>query len=254
MRAFPVLMIVLALAACDPVVPESGVGFGDYSQYLRDRERALASGTQPPAPVAAPVVAPAVSTGFSADRAGAAIDAAEGRTTGLLVGAGPLPTTPVAAAPLDATDPNRPRGNAPEGIKVETGEVQAGGSATISDEQDFSAVSARETIESDAERIARNRAQYEVVQPTALPQRVGSSGPNIVAFALSTTHAPGTPVYRRSSFGGKGAACGRYASSDLAQEAFLSEGGPERDRKGLDPDGDGFACGWDPRPFRAAKQ
>ena len=248
MRAVPVLMLVMALAACDPVVPESGVGFGDYSQYLRDRERALASGTQPPAPVAAPVAAAPVTNGFSTDRAGAAIDAAEGRTTAA------LPAAPLAAAPVDATDPNRPRGNAPEGIKVESGEVQTGGHSTISDEQDFGAVSARETIESDKERIARNRANYEVVQPTALPQRVGNSGPNIVAFALSTTHAPGTPVYRRSGFGGKGAACGRYPSSDLAQEAFLADGGPERDRKGLDPDGDGFACGWDPRPFRAAKQ
>jgi hypothetical protein len=252
MRAVPVLMLVvaMALAACDPVVPESGVGFGDYSQYLKERERALAAGTRPPVPTVAPVVAPPVTTGFSTDRAGAAIDAAEGRSAA----AAPLPAAPLPAAPLDASDPNRPRGNAPAGIKVETGEIQGGNHTTISDEQDFGAVSARETIESDKERIARNRANYEVVQPTALPQRTGNTGPNIVAFALSTTHAPGTPVYRRSGFGGKGAACARYGSSDLAQEAFLAEGGPERDRKGLDPDGDGFACGWDPRPFRAAKQ
>ena len=253
MRAVPVLMLVTALAACTPVLPESGVGFGDYSQYLRDRERALASGTAPPAP-AAPVVAPPAAAGFSTDRASAAIDAAEGRTAVAALPAAPLAAAPLSAVPLDATDPNRPRGNAPAGIKVESGEVQGGNHTAISDEQDFSAVSARETIESDKERIARNRANYEVVQPTALPQRTGSSGPNIVAFALSTTHAPGTPVYRRSGFNGNGSACSRYGSSDLAQEAFLAEGGPDRDRKGLDPDGDGFACGWDPRAFRAAKQ
>ncbi len=253
MRAVPVLMLVTALAACTPVLPESGVGFGDYSQYLRDRERALASGTAPPAP-AAPVVAPPAAAGFSTDRASAAIDAAEGRTAAVALPAAPLAAAPLSAVPLDATDPNRPRGNAPAGIKVESGEVQGGNHTAISDEQDFSAVSARETIESDKERIARNRANYEVVQPTALPQRTGSSGPNIVAFALSTTHAPGTPVYRRSGFKGNGSACARYGSSDLAQEAFLAEGGPDRDRKGLDPDGDGFACGWDPRAFRAAKQ
>ena len=39
-----------------------------------------------------------------------------------------------------------------------------------------------------------------------------------------------------------------------AQQAFLEAGGPERDRKGLDPDGDGYACAWDPTPFRAAVQ
>ena len=50
------------------------------------------------------------------------------------------------------------------------------------------------------------------------------------------------------------AACGKFASPDLAQMDFLQSGGPERDRKGLDPDGDGFACAWDPTPFRLATQ
>ncbi len=29
-------------------------------------------------------------------------------------------------------------------------------------------------------------------------------------------------------------------------------GGPERDQFGIDPDGDGYACRWDPSPFRKA--
>jgi hypothetical protein len=41
-------------------------------------------------------------------------------------------------------------------------------------------------------------------------------------------------------------------TQDAAQEAFLAAGGPERDRNNLDPDGDGFACWWDPEPFRRA--
>lgn len=263
------LMMVAGLAACAPAVPESGVGFGDYADYMRDRERSLATGAPPPvspygapAAPAAPLPAPG---GFTVGGAAAAIDAAEGRTAApapaypapapAYPAPAPAPVYPAPAAPLPvATDPSRPRGNAPAGIKVETGEVQ--GIAAISDEQDFGAVSSRETIESDAERIARNRANYQIVQPTALPVRPGgSSGPNIVAFALSTTHAPGTPVYRRSGLSlNSGNACGRFASADLAQEAFLADGGPERDRKGLDADGDGFACGWDPRPFRTARQ
>ncbi|MEO0654101.1 MAG: hypothetical protein AAFY77_04460 [Pseudomonadota bacterium] len=128
--------------------------------------------------------------------------------------------------------------------------------ARISDEQDFEAVSGRETIESDAERIARQREAYTVIQPTALPERSETDRPNIVEFALTTTHALGEPVYRRSSVNAEARftrACGRYASADLAQEAFLAEGGPERDRRGMDPDGDGFACAWDPTPFRAAR-
>ncbi len=46
--------------------------------------------------------------------------------------------------------------------------------------------------------------------------------------------------------------CAKYGSPDLAQMAFLSKGGPKRDRMGLDPDGDGYACSWDPAPFRQA--
>ena len=36
-----------------------------------------------------------------------------------------------------------------------------------------------------------------------------------------------------------------------AQRAFLAAGGPDQDRLGLDPDGDGFVCGWSPLPYRS---
>jgi hypothetical protein len=63
-------------------------------------------------------------------------------------------------------------------------------------------------------------------------------------------------LYKRGgiSLRDQDAACAKYASPDLAQQAFLERGGPERDRLGVDPDGDGFACSWDPRPFRTALQ
>jgi hypothetical protein len=126
----------------------------------------------------------------------------------------------------------------------------------ISDEQNFDAVSARETIESDAERLARLRAEYQLIQPEALPERDSDTGPNIVAFALSTSNAVGQPVYRRSGFRADArfqSACARFATADEAQRAFLERGGPEEDRLGVDPDGDGFACFWDPGPFRTAR-
>ena len=44
--------------------------------------------------------------------------------------------------------------------------------------------------------------------------------------------------------------CGRFRDQDAAQRAFLAGGGPEADRYGIDPDGDGFACRWDPTPYR----
>jgi hypothetical protein len=248
MRAVLAVLTAAGLAACAPTVPDSGVGFGDYAAYMRERERALATGQAAPVAPTAPV--------FSPERVGAAIDAADGRGALPPAAPGVAPVAPegVRTGALIGSAPAQPQGSAPVAGLPPAGAAPR--PAGISDEQDFEAVSARETIESDAERIARARAQYQVIQPGALPTRPGSTGPSIVAYALSTTHAPGTPVYRRSGFGNRDpfANCGRYASADLAQEAFLEAGGPERDRQGLDPDGDGFVCGWDPRPFRAARQ
>jgi len=128
------------------------------------------------------------------------------------------------------------------------------GKAGISDEQDFDAVAARETIESDRERLAAQREQYVFIPPTALPDTAGVERPIIIDFALRTRHQPGQQRWKRSDIRlqSYARACGRYPAADLAQEDFLKAGGPERDRLGIDPDGDGFACGWDPRPFRLA--
>lgn len=270
----------LGLAACNTSVPDSGagVGFQDYNSYIRSAQPAPAP-AQPtvlplpaaPGPVPGAVIGGAApAAGFDPAAAAAAIDRADG---GLPAAApvattAPLPTiastiaAPVASDPLD---PNRPRGNAPSTITPQSGEMAAvgavvgadpaaaAGHAGISDEQDFAAVSQRETIQSDKERIERNKANYVVVQPGAVPERAADTGPNIVQFALSTSHAPGTAVYTRRNAGrDPTAACARYGSPDLAQQAFLGAGGPDKDKLGIDPDGDGFACDWDPRPFRTA--
>lgn len=97
------------------------------------------------------------------------------------------------------------------------------------------------------ERLAAARAQLVVVPPGALPNRV--EGVNIALYAQQTNNAVGQRVYRRSG-GGLTSGCGRYRSADDAQRAFLAAGGPEVDPQGLDRDGDGFACGWDPTPYR----
>lgn len=258
MRTQVIVCLTLGLAACAPRVPDSaaGVGFGDYNSYMR--EQAASGAMDPMAPAAQ---APA---GFSTDLAAAAIDRATGVADPNQPAFGtaapsldpvntPLATTPLAGSQTaysGALDPNRPRGDAPTNIQVESGEMVHNNTG-ISDEQDFNAVSSRVSIEGDKERLARNRAQYQVVQPTAVPERT-KTGPNIVEFALSTTHNPGTQMYSRSALRltDPMVACARYSSPDLAQQAFLEAGGPQRDRKGLDPDGDGFACSWDPRPFR----
>ncbi|EYD76502.1 hypothetical protein Rumeso_01923 [Rubellimicrobium mesophilum DSM 19309] len=131
-----------------------------------------------------------------------------------------------------------------------------GNTGGISDEQDFQAVSSRESIESDAARRAQQAAQYQVLQPQALPAPPADTGPNIVQYALSAPNSVGQPWYSRFVlFAREGRAernCAKYRTADEAQRDFLARGGPDKDSLGLDPDGDGFACAWDPAPFRAA--
>lgn len=125
--------------------------------------------------------------------------------------------------------------------------------AGISDENDFGAVSGRQSIESDKARIAANRAQYAVVQPTALPSRSGATQPNVVAYALETKHPRGTQVHPRRGFSSAAKTnrnCAVYSTPDEAQLDFLGRGGPVKDRLALDPDGDGYACGWNPAKYR----
>jgi hypothetical protein len=125
----------------------------------------------------------------------------------------------------------------------------------LSDENDFDAVAGRQSIESDAERLAANRELYKVVEPTDLLQRPGETGPNIVAYALATNNPIGEPLYQRFLIFMTSekyiANCSAYAAPDLAQIAFLAQGGPDKDPLGVDPDGDGFACAWDPTIFRS---
>lgn len=241
MRFIICLPALAVVAACSAQVPDSGagVGFSDYNQYIADKRKrdaqlaggGVASGgaISDETSVAATTVAPSGATESEEL-------AAEARATLARTQANSGQT------PVEASPANPP----PQTV---TG---AGG---ISSENDFEAVGNVRSIETDAELIAQNRAQYKVIQPTALPSRSGSGGPNIVQYALNTKHPVGTRVYTRAGLN-KDARyqrnCARYASPDRAQEDFLANGGPNRDKYGLDPDGDGFACAWDPTPFRKA--
>ena len=273
MRSILFLMAGSALlAGCASGVPESnpdlsrgqvnigqGVGFGGYEAYEAERlarERALRGMDQP----AAPVVPTASATGGGA---APVISSEELSRAGLPTGqSAVLPAAePVATEPLSGSSfgDQGPGSAAPSQTVAAAPAVSASVPANnpgISDEQSFAAVKARESIESDAERLARQRAAYQVIQPEAVPERSGAERPNIVQYALSTTNRLGQPVYTRGGLFQERrfrTACLKYPSSDLAQEAFLASGGPQTDKLGVDPDGDGFACAWDPAPFRAAK-
>ncbi|EYD72712.1 hypothetical protein [Limimaricola hongkongensis] len=210
----------MALSACAAQLPDSGEA---AARAAREAQLTGQFGGQPGAQSGGQPVAPGAIS--STDLAAAGIDV-ERR--------GGVQASPANAAP-SAADPS---------------------GAAISDEQSFEAVANRETIESDAARRAEQAAAYQVIQPTALPQRAGDTGPNIVEYALNAPNRRGQEWYSRFILGTMGNRfernCAAYRSPDEAQRDFLARGGPERDPKGIDPDGDGFACGWDPAPFLAA--
>ncbi len=113
-----------------------------------------------------------------------------------------------------------------------------------------------------AEDIARQTAAALGLPPAPTSGAATGSGaylrqdpPILARYALSTSNRVGERIHSRSGVDLEAEAlrnCAKYPSPELAQLAFLAAGGPERDRYGLDPDGDGFACGWDPTPFRQA--
>ena len=75
---------------------------------------------------------------------------------------------------------------------------------------------------------------------------------NIAAFARSTINKKGESVYTRSPFQtfDHWTECAFFNTNENAQRFFLKTGGPKVDLKNLDPDGDGFACAWDPSIYR----
>ncbi len=86
-----------------------------------------------------------------------------------------------------------------------------------------------------------------------LPEGMQVVGANVAAFALSTSHPVGERVWSRFSLrlGRPEVTCSDFRTTDLAQDWFLMNGGPERDPAGLDGNGDGYACNWDPESYRA---
>ncbi|PCH65898.1 MAG: hypothetical protein COC12_13990 [Rhodobacteraceae bacterium] len=254
MRAIYPTLIMGFLAACSPSIPDSGagVGFDNSTDAQLAREAALNTGQpvalptvisgETPLGAAQPTVLPPASTSASSS------DDIAAETAAALAS-----MTPGSSAPSVSSASSAGSGQAP--LATVASSLPPVDTASISDENDFAAVSSRQTIESDAARIAQNKAQYEVVTPTALPTRSGTSQPNIVDFALSSDNPQGNRIYSRSGFNSAAKAarnCAKFASPDLAQSTFLSKGGPQKDRQGLDPDGDGYACTWDPAPFRQA--
>lgn len=253
------------LAACDTSAPYSnvidttgrGVGFSDYAQYLRAQEElsrirraeaTQARGVQS-APQGAPQFAPqsAAQPATIGQEAVAAVRgtpqaAPQPFPLGQQQTAG-MPPAPVAQAqaPVQtaALNPAPQQQNAPA-------PRAAGVSEQAFTPQPFGTPQQNRLVERDFVPQV-HVSEAELMQ--------GAGGPNLFVYALSTQHNVGDARYNRSHplrWRRWESACAQYPSQDLAQEAFLAAGGPVNDPNHLDPDGDGYACWWDPAPFRQA--
>lgn len=277
-------LALLGLAACS-TGPESyasmtqtGVGFGDYQQYLRQRETARQSAVPYSVPPEAQqrILPP----GAMPAQAPSTLDAVPVRARPVpppVPAATPTPAvTPmrtVAVAPI-ATQPLAPAGAPPMAAPMRTaaaqpapqpaatvafagtaaGTVETAPRSSIRDQNVFHG-GASQRVAPGSVGGARGPAPAEIVTVTSVPPPSESGGPNLIAYALGATGAVGTETYRRLNplrWSRWQDACLRYRNQDAAQLAFLSNGGPQRDPDNLDPDGDGYACWWDPRPIRQA--
>lgn len=235
MRLLFTALATAALAACQPTIPDSaaGVGFQDYDSYAQEREARLRgddarAGGQP------------LSAMAGGQDGGAAPDDDDGAR--------------IARDALAAISPQRSgddRTGADSGAR--------GGRSAIVNDQDYQDVLRREGEAQDQGGIggrARGGSdRLEPIIPEPVPEREGRDAPNIVAYALNTANRVGEQRYERNGLFAESRFqrnCAEYNNQEEAQEDFLRRGGPERDPRGLDPNGDGFACWWDPEPYRAA--
>jgi hypothetical protein len=232
MRYSLVILALCVVVGCSPEIPDSGagVGFGDYGTFMRDRDRQAvrpASIVPPPQVVSLPP-----------------------RNTGQVA----QPFAPVQMAPVQtAILQSGPIGQGSRPlppVTIPQPQTTAPGPVTT---QDFQAIASGGAGFGTTSFPAPAQGTVEMVAPSALPTRPADM-PNIIEYALNARNGVGEKVWRRSplTMQNTDRNCRSFVNSDLAQEEFLRRGGPARDQQNLDPDGDGFACWWDPAPFRAA--
>ncbi|NNU79988.1 hypothetical protein HMH01_05995 [Halovulum dunhuangense] len=258
-RTASLIGLLAALAACDNSAPAGGQGYFDPPPPARfvpptDSISTLPStGTQPgqPAfgqpmmagtpgmeggPASALSVDPDPNAALARDVT-AALQGTNTTTSGAILppGAPPPPGTPVAqvgdvlVAGDMGIDPND------QSIDLNASSLE------VQERQRAVAQQMREAAQS----------QLVVVEPMPVPQQ--DINANVVAFARETTHPVGTKRYNRPAFRSRiqsASVCRRFETNDEAQRQFLANGGPETDRFNLDPDGDGFACEFDPERYR----
>ncbi|WGT52210.1 hypothetical protein [Thioclava nitratireducens] len=236
-QALAILGGVLALSGCISSIPDSGP---------EARREAELRG-QPIVPPSAQSVLPTDNGSTNPDAPGAPLNATGTATPGT--------TNALSAPTIDAggTIGDNPSTSSSDSSDNSGAAIGADAMAALQ-ETDASNNTAGSSTMASSPNFDTTASSSAPAQNTISNQ--DSSGPNLAAYALSVSNRPGDSVYKRSGIKltSSSKACAKYVSADQAQRAFLSAGGPQKDRLNLDPDGDGFACDWDPTPFQTARQ
>lgn len=84
------------------------------------------------------------------------------------------------------------------------------------------------------------------------PATYATSETVLTRYAVAVSNNPGVSRFKRVGRADADTteACSAFSGAEAAQVSFIARGGPNADPLGLDPDGDGFVCGWDPVPYR----
>ena len=249
MRLPIVLSALFLVSACTFSAPYSnvidtaggGVGFSDYAQYMRAQEElsrirraeAASARAQPQGAVGGAPVR------FQPQGFGAAQTQMPEQA--------PLGQSVIAQPAQGQSSQQTPAQNFAmgQGVSAAPGTAEQGVSTQSYEAQPFGTPTQNQVV----------RREYVPQVRVTAAEAPAASGPNLFVYALSTRHAIGEERYpRRHPLRWRRweAACAQYPHQDLAQEAFLAAGGPEKDPEHMDPDGDGYACWWDPAPFRQA--
>jgi hypothetical protein len=215
---------ILALAACGtgpaPNDVSEGVGFQDYQEYQARRTPLMRTPT-PVAPQTALPPAEVVAEPFSNQPAASQWVSVDPATA--------TPTGSVDVARDRRRRHRRGRGNAPRTV------------CRRSDPE----------VPFDPTQMATAPTGDDFVAPP-LPEGMSVVAPMWWPSRSRRSTTVGERVYPRFPvrLGRPEVRCRDFRTTDLAQDWFLTNDGPERDRAGLDPDGDGFACNWTPERYR----
>ena len=140
------------------------------------------------------------------------------------------------------SDEKNKQATTPENLSSDNGQL---------DLSQFSFEQQKKERDAAANSLLEIRENRIILPKEEIETFMDKSNINIASYARRTENLLGEKVYERLKRKKDTVRnCSHFPTSDGAQRFFLSNGGPQKDPFNLDSDGDGFACKWNPVPYR----